>query len=168
MSNNAMSFSLSQPNLSQSQTSIQNLGTLDSQLLQTSQIQTYCTLPRQMPRQPGTLSAFQPVQSKSAPITPRISRPVESANYDVTNQFPQRNDLQSKGHIEIKGEMRSRSQPSSPSRGQGQPFPQSIYTAKTDSGPELTSAVRVLPTGTVSATQSGNSYCHQFFYLNLT
>ncbi len=178
MSTGAMAFNLSQQNLSQSRTSIHSLDSHLNQSAPTSQIPSYCTLPRQVPGQNQSLSAFHPVVSKSAPNSPRaerreISPAAQPMQRQVKVQEPQLkgheaqiqgSESQVKGHEPqvrgyaslVKGQLRSVSQPSSPT--QAQQMINSIYGVKSSKVSDADAPVKVLQTSPSTAAPTGIKY----------
>ena len=88
-----MSSSFSQQSLSQSRTSIHSLGSESNQSYHTTQIPSYCTLPRQTIGQSAGASAFHPV-AKSAPNTPKVERAMGGAPASMHAGQISRNDLE--------------------------------------------------------------------------
>lgn len=129
-----MSSSQSFQSLNQSRTSIHSIGMETNQSSPSTQIPSYCTLPRQSIGQTGTGSAFHPV-AKSAPNTPKIDRSLTRMT-----SAPQslRTDIQTG---------RSVSQPSSPTSAVvSQQNLMSVYSMKMDPASTVDPPVQVLPT----------------------
>ncbi|XP_065063880.1 tyrosine-protein phosphatase non-receptor type 13-like isoform X2 [Rhopilema esculentum] len=89
----SMSSSFSQQSLSQSRTSIHSLGSESNQSYHTTQIPSYCTLPRQTIGQSAGASAFHPV-AKSAPNTPKVERAMSGVPASMHAGQISRNDLE--------------------------------------------------------------------------
>eukprot|EP00794_Sanderia_malayensis_P004045 gene4045-4595_t len=154
----SVAFSLSQQSLSQSRSSIQSF---DSQLSQSTppvQIPSYCTLPRQqVPGQSQSLSAFHPVVSRSLPGTPTMERRGGSnpgSQGQITSQRPQVRGQEFQ-HQQAKGQQRSASQPSSPTRVVNQQMVKSIYGVKSSNESDADAPVKVLQTGSGATGQTG-------------
>ena len=146
----SLASSSSQQSLSQSRQSIQSLGAVDShsnQSYQSSQVPSYCTLPRQIPGQAAGNSAFHPV-TKSAPGTPKTGR--------AANRMQEHTQQVTRLDLKPGGTIRSLSQPSSPTGSTVTQAMSSIYSMKRDNdAANQGSSVQVLPLGVNTGVSLG-------------